>query len=120
MSDSTINITGSLGKDPELRYTNSGKALCSLVVAVSRRYKKQDEWVEETCWHDVTVWGDLAENVAASCTKGTRVTCSGYTKQEEWDDKDTGKKRTKIVVVADEVGVSLRWATAIVERVERA
>lgn len=119
MSDSQIVIIGALGQDPQLRFTNAGKALASLVVAVSHRYKKQDEWVEDTAWWDVTVWGELAENVAASCVKGSRVICTGRVKQEEWDDKDSGKKRTKLVLVADEVGASLRWATATIDRVER-
>ena len=119
MSDSMVTIVGSLGQDPSLRFTNNGHAIASLVVAVSHRYKKQEEWVEETAWWDVTVWNALAENVAASCAKGTRVVCTGRVKQEEWDDKDTGKKRSKLVLVADEVGVSLRWATAVVDRIER-
>lgn len=119
MSDSTLTITGSLGRDPELRFTNGGRALCSLTVAVSHRFKKDDEWQEETSWVDVTVWGDLAENVAASCVKGTRVTCVGRIKQEEWSDKETGAKRTKLGLAADEVAVSLRWARAEVERIER-
>lgn len=119
MSDSTLTISGSLGKDPELRYTNGGKALCSLTVAVSHRYRKDEVWQEETAWWDVTVWGDMAENIAASCVKGTRVVCYGRVKQDEWDDKNTGTKRTKMVLVADDVGVSLRWATAVVDRIER-
>lgn len=119
MSDSMLVITGSIGRDPELRFTNSGRAICSFTVAVSRRFKKDETWVEETTWHDVTVWGEMGENIAASCAKGTRVMCSGYVKQEEWDDKETGKKRSKHVLVADEVGVSLRWATAVVDKVER-
>ena len=119
MSDSFLAISGSIGKDPELRYTNSGRAICTFPVAVSRRYKKDDVWVEETAWWDVTVWGDMAENIAATCFKGTRVMCHGYTKQEEWEDKNGGGKRTKMVLVADEVGASLRWATATVDKVER-
>lgn len=119
MSDSTLTISGSLGQDPALRYTNGGKALCSLTVAVGHRYKKDEVWQEETAWWDVTVWGDMAENIAASCVKGTRVVCYGRVKQDEWDDKNGGGKRTKMVLVADDVGVSLKWATAVVDRVER-
>ncbi len=119
MSEGNTTIVGSLGRDPELRYTAGGAALCSFTVAQSRRYKSGDEWKEDTAWIDVTAWRDLAENIVASCTKGTRVIVSGYLRQEEWDDKDTGKKRSKLSLVADAVGVELRWATAMVEKVER-
>lgn len=119
MSEGNTTIVGSLGRDPELRYTASGAALCSFTVAQSRRYKSGDEWKEDTAWIDVTAWRDLAEHIVASCTKGTRVIVSGYLRQEEWDDKDTGKKRSKLSLVADACGVELRWATAIVEKIER-
>lgn len=119
MSDSQLTIVGSLGRDPELRYTNSGSAIVSLTVAVSHRYKKNEEWIEDTAWVDVTAWNALAENVAASCSKGTRVICTGRLKMDEWDDKNGGGKRSKLVLVADEIGASFRWATAVVDRVER-
>lgn len=119
MSDSTMTITGSLGRDPELKFTNGGRALCVLTVAVSHRWKDaSDTWQEETAWVDATAWGPLAENVAASCTKGTRVTCVGRVKMDTWEDKE-GQKRSKLTLVADEVAVSLRWARAEVERIER-
>lgn len=120
MSDSTMTIVGALGRAPELKFTNSGRPLCSFTVGVSHRYKQGDDWQEETAWVDVTAWGSLAENVAASCDKGTRVICVGRLKQDEWEDRETGKKRSKLTLVADSVGVELRWATAEVARVERA
>lgn len=119
MADCTLTIIGSLGKEPELKFTNSGKSLAEFTMAVSHRYRKGDDWAEETAWWDVIAWGALGENVAASCPKGTRVIVTGRVKQEEWDDRETGKKRTKMVCVADAVGVELRWATATVERIER-
>lgn len=121
MSDGQMTIVGTLGRDPELRFTAGGQALASFVVAVSHRYKPRnsDDWTEETSWVDVTAWGTLGENIAASCAKGNRVIVTGRLKQDEWDDKETGKKRTKLTVVADAVGPDLRWATAIVERLER-
>jgi single-strand DNA-binding protein len=119
VSDGTIVVVGSLGRDPELKFTTGGRAICGITVAESHRYKSNDEWKEETAWVDVTIWGDLGEHVAASCQKGTRVIVKGRLKQEEWDDKETGKKRAKLTVVADSVGVELRWATAEVTRVER-
>lgn len=121
MADSTLTIVGSLGRPPELRFTAGGRAVCSMTVAVSHRYKStgSDEWTEETTWMDVTAWGTLAENVAASCDKGTRVIATGRLKTDEWEDRETGAKRTKIGLVADSIGPDLRWATAIVERLER-
>lgn len=121
MSDGNLNIVGALGRDPELRFTATGRAVCSFTVAVSHRYKQGDatEWTEETAWVDVTAWGTLGENVAASLSKGNRVVCIGRLKQDEWDDRDTGAKRSKLTLVADSVGPDLRWATCQVERTER-
>lgn len=116
-----MTLVGALGKDPELRFTASGRGVCSFTVAVSHRYKSagSDEWTEETAWVDVTAWGTLGENVAASLSKGNRVVVVGRLKQDEWDDRETGAKRTKLTCVADSVGPDLRWATAVVERTER-
>lgn len=121
MSDGQLTIVGSLGKDPELRFTTSGQAVTAFTVAVGHRYKSKqsDDWVEETAWVDCTAWGSLAENIAASCQKGTRMFVNGRLKQEEWDDKETGKKRTKLSLVADCAGPDLRWAQAVIERTER-
>lgn len=121
MADGQMIIVGALGKDPELRFTATGRGVCSFTVAVSHRYKAQDatEWTEETAWVDVTAWGTLGENVAASLSKGTRVVCVGRLKQDDWEDRDTGAKRSKLTLVADSVGPDLRWATCQVERLER-
>ena len=116
--DSTVTIVGSLGRDVELRFTTGGKGVASFGVAVSRRYQQNGEWQEKTSWINVTAWGDLAENVAASCVKGTRVLVTGRLEQREYETKE-GEKRTVVEIVADEVGPSLRWARAEVERVER-
>lgn len=120
-NDSTISIVGSLGQDPELRFTPGGQALCSFSVAVSHRYKARgsDDWTEETSWVSVTAWASLAENVAASCIKGTRVVVVGRLKEDNWEDRDTGAKRSKLTVVADSIGPDLRWATVQIERTER-
>lgn len=121
MADSSITLVGTLGAAPELRFTAGGQALCSFNMAVSHRFKSRgsDDWTDETSWHSITCWGSLAENVAASCDKGTRVVVFGRTKEDSWDDKTTGAKRSKLTVVADSCAVDLRWATAIVERTER-
>lgn len=119
MADSSVTIAGSLGADPVLRFTDNGKAVADGVVAVANRYQKNGEWQEDTAWVEFTVWGDLAEHFAQCCTKGTRVVVTGRLKQESWVDKETRKNRSKLALVADEVAVSLKWATVQIERVER-
>lgn len=112
--ENTIVLTGNATRDPELRYTNSGIPVANFGLAVNRRWRNSqtNEWEEETSFIDVKVWKQVAENVAESVGKGDRVTVIGRMDQETWDDKETGEPRSKIVVVADEVCVSLRWATA--------
>jgi len=117
-SENMVTVVGGLGQDPELRYTQGGRAVASFGLAVSRRYQKDGEWQEDTSWINTTVWGDLAENVAASLTKGARVMVAGRFQQREFETKQ-GEKRNVIELVADEVGPSLRWATATVEKVAR-
>lgn len=118
MPDSTVTITGNVTRDPEIRYTASGAGVASFGVAVNRRWKKGDEWQEETSFLDVSCWREQAENVIESVTKGTRVVVTGRLEQRSWDT-DKGEKRSKVEIVADEVGVSLRNATAQVARNER-
>lgn len=113
----SITIAGTLGRDPELRYVASGRAVANFSVAVSRRYQVNNEWQEQTSWVNVTCWGDMAENVGASLTKGARVIVSGRLETREYE-KD-GQKRTATDLIADEIGPSLRWARAEVERVAR-
>lgn len=116
--NNTVTLTGTLGRDPELRYTTGGRGVASFSLAVERRYQRNGEWEKETSWFNVTCWGDLGENVAASLSKGSRAIVTGRLEQRSYDDKE-GQKRSVIEVVADEVGPSLRWATAQVERTER-
>jgi single-strand DNA-binding protein len=115
MADSTVTIVGNLTRDPELRFTGGGRGVATMGVAVSRRYQVNNEWQEQTSYFNVTVWGTLGENVAASLTKGSRVIVSGRLEQREYTTRE-GDKRTVVEIVADEVGPSLRWATAKVER----
>lgn len=117
--DNNITITGNIVKEPELRYTQTGKAVAAFTVAVNRRRKQGDDWVDETSFIDVTAWDSLASNSAESVPKGTRVTVTGSVKQDTWEDKQTGQKRSKLVVTAAEVAVSLKWATVNVTRNER-
>ncbi len=113
-----ITIVGNVTRDPELRYLTSGTALAQLGVAVNRRYQQNGEWQEETSFFDVVCWRDLADNVSESISKGDRIIVTGRLEQRSWETQD-GDKRSKVEIVADEVGPSLRWATARIEKIRR-
>ena len=118
MASNTISLTGNLTRDPELRYTTGGRAVATLGLAVNRRFQRNGEWEEQVSFFNIVCWGDLGENVSASLTKGSRAIVTGRLEQRSWETND-GEKRSVIEVVADEVGPSLRWAQAQVERTER-
>jgi len=115
-----ITIVGNCTRDPELRFTASGQAVVAFGVAVNRRWQNRqtNEWEEQVSFFDVTCWQQMAENVAESITKGTRVIVSGRLDQRSWETQD-GDKRSKVEIVADEVAPSLRYATAQISRNER-
>ena len=119
MSNSTT-LSGNLTRDPEIRYTRDGQASATFGVAVNRRWQPRgsDEWEEATSFFDVVCWRDLAENVALSLTKGCRVVVSGRLDQRAWEGEN-GERRSRVEVTADEVGASLRFATAEISRSER-
>ena len=121
MADNTVTVVGNVTRDPELRFTNSGQATASFGLAVNRRWQNRQtqELEEQVSFFDVVCWREMAENVSESLTKGSRVVVTGRLEQRSWDDKNTGDKRSKIEIVADEVAPSLRWATAQVTRNER-
>ena len=114
--DNNVSIVGNLVADPELRFTKGGAAIASLRVAVNRRWNKDGEWEEETSFFDVTAWAQIAENCAESLTKGMRVVVTGRLEEQKWEDKETKEPRRKIVIIADEVAPSMRWATADVTK----
>lgn len=118
MSENSITLVGNLTRDPELRFTTGGRGVASFGIAVGRRYQVNGEWQEQTSYFNITAWGQLGENAAATFTKGTRVIVTGRLEQREFTTRE-GDKRTAIEVVADEIGPSLRWATAQVERQSR-
>jgi len=118
----TTILVGNATRDPELRFTPSGTAVCNFGIAINRRFKNKQTGEYEDAdpsFFDVVAWQDLAENVAESVTKGTRVMIEGRLEQRSWDDKDTGDKRYKIEVIADDVAPSLKWSTAQVTKVDR-
>jgi single-strand DNA-binding protein len=116
----TTTICGNLTREPEIRYTKEGQATTQLGVAVNRRWqdKGSGEWQETTSFFDVICWRDLAENVALSLSKGMRVVVTGRLEQRSWEIED-GEHRSKVEIVADEIGPSLRFATADVRRTLR-
>ncbi|HXZ62628.1 MAG TPA: single-stranded DNA-binding protein [Acidimicrobiales bacterium] len=118
MANSTT-ITGNLTREPEIRYTRDGQATTQFGVAVNRRWldRSTQEWQESTSFFDVVCWRDLAENAALTLTKGMRVVVTGRLEQRSWDTED-GEHRTKVEITAEEVGPSLRFATAEVHKVE--
>jgi single-strand DNA-binding protein len=117
MAMGQVTIVGNLTDDPELRYTPNGAAVAKFRVAVNRRYKDQSgEWKDgDTSYFTVNAWRTLAENVAESLTRGANVIVVGRLQQRSWETQD-GEKRTVIEIEADEIGPSLRWATAKVEK----
>jgi single-strand DNA-binding protein len=118
MADSTVTLVGNLTRDPELRFTQSGQAIATLGIAVSRRYQQNGEWQEKTSFFNITAWGQLGENAASSLSKGSRAIVTGRLEQRSYETQD-GEKRSVVEVVADEIGPSLRWATAQVDRNDR-
>jgi single-strand DNA-binding protein len=122
MANNTNNVTlvGNVTRDPELRYTASGQAMAKFGLAVNRSWQNRqtNEWEEQTSFFDVVVWREMAENVGDSVSKGTRVIVTGRMEQRSYETQN-GEKRSAVELVADEVGPSLRFATAKVERNER-
>jgi single-strand DNA-binding protein len=119
MSNSTT-VTGNLTREPEIRYTRDGQASTLLGLAVNRRWQDREtkQWEEATSFFDVVCWRELAENAALSLAKGMRVVVTGRLEQRSWETED-GERRSKVEIVADEIGPSLRFATAEVRRTER-
>lgn len=118
MADNTVTLVGNLTRDPELRFTTGGRGVAQFGLAVNRRYQQNGEWQDQTSYFNIVAWGTLGENVAATLTKGMRVIVSGRLEQREYQTRE-GDKRTAIEINADEIGPSLRWATASVERTPR-
>ncbi|MBJ7381083.1 MAG: single-stranded DNA-binding protein [Acidimicrobiia bacterium] len=120
MADNTITVVGNLTRDPEIRYTAGGQAKATLGIAVSRGWvnKQTNEREERTSFFNVIVWGEMADHCSESLQKGNRVIVSGRLEQRSWETEQ-GEKRSIVEIAADEIGPSLRWATAEVKRTER-
>ena len=119
--DTQITIIGNLTRDPELRYTPTGQAVANFAVASTPRYldKNTNEWKDgDALFLNCSVWRQAAENVAESLQRGMRVIVSGRLRQRSYETKE-GEKRTVVEVEVDEVGPSLRYATAKVNKAAR-
>jgi single-strand DNA-binding protein len=114
-----VTLIGNLVDDPELRFTPSGVAMAKVRMAVNRRWRGNDgEWQEDTSFFTGTVWREQAESAAESLQKGARVIVTGRLEQRSWET-DQGEKRSVVEVQIDEIGPSLRWATATVNKTAR-
>jgi len=116
----SVTLIGNITRDPELRFTPSGAATATFGLAVNRRWQNRqtNEWEEATSFFDVVCWRELAENASESLQRGSRVIVTGRLEQRSWETQE-GDKRSKIEVIADEIGPSLRWATAEVKKNDR-
>src|SRR5688572_9465030 len=120
MADNTVTVIGNVTRDPELRFTPSGQALANFGLAVNRMWndRASGERKEQTSFFDIVCWAQLGQNVSESVQKGARVIVTGRLEQRSWES-ESGDKRSKVEIVADEVGPSLRWATAEITKNER-
>lgn len=98
-----VFIMGHLGHTPELRTTPRGIATCELNIATNRSRKEGEDWVDETEWHRVVLWEQRAETAARYLTKGGAVAVEGRLRTESWDDKQTGQKRQRTVIVGEQL-----------------
>ena len=120
-NDTVITVIGNLTADPELRFTQSGVAVASFTIASTPRTfdRQANEWKDgEALFLRCSIWRDAAENVAESLEKGTRVVAQGRLKQRSFTDRE-GNNRTSIELDVDEIGPSLRYATAKATKVQR-
>src|SRR3954454_10826839 len=113
MPGNNVTLIGNITRDPELRFTPSGQATATFGLAVNRRWQNRQtqDWEEATSFFDVVCWREMAENASESLTRGARVIVTGRLEQRSWESQE-GEKRSKIEVIADEIGPSLRWGTA--------
>ena len=98
-----VIIMGNLTRDPEVRFTPNGSAVANFAIAINRKYKQGEETKEEVSYFDIVVFGKQAENCGQYIKKGDSVLIDGRLQQRRWDDKETGAKRSKVEVAAQNV-----------------
>jgi single-strand DNA-binding protein len=117
--DTHVTIAGNLTADPELKFTSNGAAVANFRIAVTARVRDGNAWKDgDTSFYRVTCWRDLAEHVTDSLGKGDRVLVVGQLRMRSWET-DEGEPRSLVEVTAEEVGPSLKWATAKPQRAAR-
>ena len=119
-NDTPTTIIGTLTRDPEVRYSQAGKAWTSFGIARNDRVRNdRGEWEDGAAhFFDIKAFGPLAENIGASLRQGDRAVVYGQLRYETWEN-DAGEKRSRVIVVADACGPDLLWATAQPEKVSR-
>ena len=113
--DNNVVLVGNVTRDPELRFTQGGAAVCSFGLAWNQRSQQGED---KAHFFDISCWRDLAENVAESVTRGMRVVVYGRLDYRTWDGQN-GEKRSAVHFVADEVSPCIIWETAQVRKIER-
>jgi single-strand DNA-binding protein len=105
-----ITVVGTVTRDPELKFINSGKAMIKFSVVTSKKKKNDDGSWEDTgtTYWDITAWDVLAENAADALGKGTQVVVLGTAESQEWNDKTTGEKKSKLGITAQHIALSLK------------
>ncbi len=98
-----VFLLGNLTRDPELRYTPGGSAVCEFGIAVNRRFVSNNQERDETCFVEIVVWGKPAETCSRFLTKGSQVFIEGRLQYDQWEDRDSGTKRSRLRVVAEQV-----------------
>jgi single-strand DNA-binding protein len=118
-ADNQVTLVGNLTDDPELRFTPNGNAVANFRLAVTPRLREADGWKDgDTSFFRVNVWRQMAENASETLTKGARCIVVGRLRTRSWETPE-GEKRSVTEIEADEVGPSLKFATAKVERTSR-
>ncbi len=121
-NETSITMVGNLTADPELRFLPNGTAMVKFTIASTPRTldRQSGEWKDgDPLFMACTAWRDIAEHIAESLTKGTRVIVTGRLKLSRWEDKDSGEKRSAYGLNVDEIGPSLRFAQAKVQKMNR-
>lgn len=119
--DTTLTVIGNLTADPELRFTPAGAAVANFTVASTPRTfdRNKNEWIDgDPLFMRCNIWREAAENAAESLTRGSRVIVSGRLKQRSYETRE-GEKRTVVELEVDEIGPSLKYATAKVNKADR-
>lgn len=120
LNEPQITIHGNLTDDPELRFTPNGKAVARFSVAQNPRFRQDGEWKDGTAvFFQCQIWNRPAENVAESLNRGDRVTVTGRIRIQEWDDRETGEKRSRQYIECDDVALSLVMNSAKANRTRR-